>query len=287
MRVSVIGLGSMGSALAARALERGHEVTVWNRSPGRAEPLVSTGAMEAESPGTAAADADVVLVVLTDDAAVLSVCLGDDGLLTHLGPQTVVANVSTVSPDTARQLAMAGPEGRVLDAPVLGSPDMIAGGHGAFLIGGAAATIRSLSSLWHDLGSKYTHCGPSGAGATLKLVSNLLLVTGVAALAEGVATARASGIPDDLIETVLGESSVVSPASQIRLPNIMDPSHPGWFSATLARKDVRLAVNLAQAGGVPVRIGPATDALLTTVIDTESDWPDFASVIEALKPGES
>jgi 3-hydroxyisobutyrate dehydrogenase-like beta-hydroxyacid dehydrogenase len=272
----------MGRAFAVRALERGHEVTVWNRSPGRATDLVDRGAVEAESPGTASLGADVVLVVLTDDAAVLTMCLGDEGVLAQLGPNTVFVNISTVSPETARQLTTAGPAGRVLDAPVLGSPDMITNGLGAFLVGGPMETVDSLSPLWHDLGSKYTHCGPAGAGAAMKLVSNLLLITGVAALAEGVATARASGIPDDLIESVLGESFVVSPASKVRLESLMDSAHPGWFSPALARKDVRLAVDLARQCGVNVRVGPATDALLTTVIDAERAWPDFSAVIEAL-----
>jgi 3-hydroxyisobutyrate dehydrogenase len=272
----------MGRAFALRALEREHQVTVWNRSPGRTADLVDRGAMEAESPGTAARDADVVLMVLTDDAPVLTMALGDEGLLAQLGADTVFVNSSTVSPETARLLAAAGPSGRVLDAPVLGSPDMITTGLGTFLIGGPMETVDSLGPLWHDLGSTYTYCGPAGAGAAMKLVSNLLLITGVAALAEGVATARASGIPDDLIESVLGQSFVVSPASKVRLKSLMDSAHPGWFTPALARKDVRLAVELARQGGVSLRVGPATAALLTTVVDSGEPWPDFSSVIEAL-----
>jgi 3-hydroxyisobutyrate dehydrogenase-like beta-hydroxyacid dehydrogenase len=282
MRISVIGLGNMGRAFADRALQQGHTVTVWNRTPGRAAELVAAGATEAASPAAAASEADVVLVVLTDADAVLGVCLGDEGLLAALGPETVLANISTVGPDTARQLAEAGPAGRVLDAPVLGSPDVVGAGRGAFLVGGEAKTVTALDRLWHDLGSGYTHCGPSGAGAIMKLVSNLLLVTGVTALAEGIATARSHGITDDLIKDLFSQSLVVSPASQVRLDTLMNPDHPGWFTPELARKDVRLAVSLAREGGVPVAMGPATDALLTRTIETGVAWPDFSAVIEAL-----
>jgi len=282
MRIAILGTGNMGRAFAARALDRGHHVTVWNRSPGRATELVAGGAIEAESPKTAVIDADVVLVVLADDAAVLDVCLGDDGALASVGPAAVFANISTVSPDTARRLAEAGPDGRVLDSPVMGSPAVIANGLGRFFIGGPNAAITAAGSLWHDLGAGYVHCGPAGAGATMKLISNLLLITGVAALAEGIATARHNGIPDDLLRDVFGDAMVVSPTSKLRLESLLDDSHPGWFSPALARKDLRLAIGLAEQAGVRVRIGPAVEALLTTVIDGGAQWPDFAAVIEAL-----
>jgi 3-hydroxyisobutyrate dehydrogenase-like beta-hydroxyacid dehydrogenase len=282
MRIAVLGMGNMGKAFATRALERAHLVTVWNRSKGRAADLVAKGAVEAQSPKAAVMGSDVVLVVLADDAAVLEVCLGDDGALASLGPTAVLANISTISPDTARRLAEVGPEGRVLDSPVMGSPSLIAAGMGSFLIGGPSTAVELLDSLWSDLGAGYTHCGPVGTGATMKLVSNLLLITGVTALAEGIVTARKNGISDELLKGVLADSFVVSAASKVRLESLFDNSHPGWFSPSLARKDVRLAVNLAKQAGVELRVGPATDALLTTVIDAGGQWPDFAAVIEAL-----
>jgi 3-hydroxyisobutyrate dehydrogenase-like beta-hydroxyacid dehydrogenase len=282
MRVAVLGLGNMGRAFATRALERAHAVTVWNRSDGKVGALLARGAVEAESPRAAVAGADAVLVVLADDAAVLDVCLGDEGAVASLGPTAVLANISTVAPDTARRLAEVGPVGRVLDAPVMGSPAMIAAGRGSFLIGGPAPAVETLDPLWADLGAGYTLCGPAGAGATMKLVSNLLLITGVTALAEGIVTARRNGISDELLTSVVADSAVVSGASKVRFDSLLDPSHPGWFSPALARKDVRLAVDLAERAGVAVRVGPATEALLSTVIEAGGQWPDFSAVIEAL-----
>jgi 3-hydroxyisobutyrate dehydrogenase-like beta-hydroxyacid dehydrogenase len=282
MRIAVLGLGNMGRAFAGRALQRGHDVTVWNRSSGPADALSAQGAVVAGSPKTAVTGADVVLVVLADDAAVLDVCLGDEGALAGIGPGAVFANVSTVSPGTSTQLAAAGPEERVLDSPVMGSPQMIADGLGWFLIGGPLPTIAAAGTLWSDLGSGYTHCGTVGAGATMKLVSNLWLITGVAALAEGIATARRHGIADELIRTVIADSGVVSAASKLRTESVMAGDHPGWFSPVLARKDLRLAVDLARQSGLGVRIGPAAERLLTAVVDADGAWPDFAAVIEAL-----
>ena len=272
----------MGQAFASRALDGGHRVVVWNRSPGRADALVAAGAKEALSVADAVAAADVVLVVVADDAALLDVCLGPHGVLANLGSNAVLVNISTVAPDTIRQLSDAGPEGRVIDAPVLGSPDMVTGGGARFFVGGPVAVANALEPLWNDLGAGYTHCGPVGTAATMKLVCNLLLITGVTALAEGIATARGHGLPDELIRSILSDSPVISLASAVRLDSLLDGSHPGWFSPELARKDVRLAVSLAEEKSVPVRIGPATDALLTAAIDSGDGWPDFTAVIEAL-----
>ena len=282
MRLAVLGLGSMGRAFAAIALEKGHQVTVWNRSPGRASELVSSGAVEADTPRRAVADSEVTLLVVADDAAVLSVCEGNAGVLDALPPEGVLAVVSTVSPETVRHLAGSGPPDRVLDSPVMGSPSTVAAGQGSFLVGGPDVTVNRLDALWNELGAGYTHCGEVGSAATMKIVSNLLLITGVAAVAEAIATARQQGISDDLLKAVLRDSFVVSPASKVRLESLFDRSHPGWFTPALARKDVRLAVGLAGQSELGVRIGPATEALLSTVIDTNDSWPDFTAVIEAL-----
>jgi 3-hydroxyisobutyrate dehydrogenase-like beta-hydroxyacid dehydrogenase len=282
MRITILGMGNMGRAFAARAIETGHQTTVWNRTPGRVAALVAGGAIETNTLTRAAAGADVVLVVLADDAAVLGVCLGDDGVLASLEPDAVFANVSTVSPETARRLAELGPNNRVLDAPVMGSPSMIAGGLGKFLVGGPTSAIAAVEPLWNDLGSGYTHCGPVGTGATMKILANSLLITGVASLAEAIATARKHAIPDEFLRSLLADSPVISLASNLRLDSLLDATHPGWFSPALARKDLRLAIDLAEETGVGVRVGPAAEALLTTVIDAGGEWPDFAAVIEAL-----
>jgi 3-hydroxyisobutyrate dehydrogenase-like beta-hydroxyacid dehydrogenase len=283
MRVTVVGLGAMGRAFASLALDRGHQVTVWNRTAGKASDLVNRGATEISSAAAAVERAEVTLVVLADDDAVLDVCLGIDGVLASVAPGAVLANVSTVAPTTARELAAAGPADAVLDSPVLGSPAVVEAGAARFLVGGPAETVLRLHSLWNELGSGYVHCGPAGSAAVVKLVSNLQLAIGVTALAEAVATARACGIEDDLLRTVFGDSPVAGPATRQRLDSVLSDDHPGWFSPALARKDVRLAVALAEQRGVPVRLGPATVDLLTTVIDSGVEWPDFTAVIEALR----
>jgi 3-hydroxyisobutyrate dehydrogenase len=286
MRLAICGLGNMGRALADRALDQGHELTVWNRSKGKVGDLVDRGAHEAASPAEAATDAEVVFVVVTDDAAARAVCLGEgddvaEPVVAGLSDAAVLADVTTVSPATARRLAKRGPADRVLDTPVLGSPAAIAEGKGRFLVGGPTASYELIQPLLADLSTDTVHCGPAGHGATMKLASNLLLIAGVAALAEAVEIARSQGVDVEHLTRALHGSAVVSQAMAMRLPALLDAQHPGWFGPALARKDVRLATELAADAGIDARLSRATLELLDTV--TGADWPDFAAVIEGLR----
>jgi 3-hydroxyisobutyrate dehydrogenase len=270
MRVAVIGLGAMGRALAERARATGHDVIGWNRSPGKAGDLP-----EASTAAEAAHGADVVFVVVYDGAAVEQVC--DDALFEALAPQALLAVVSTVSPSTVRSLESHLP-GRVLDTPILGSPTAVAQGGARFFVGGTAEAAATLAPLLADLSAGQTHCGPLGAGLILKIAANLQLVTGVAALAEAISLARRQGISDDVITSVFGDLPVVSPASRLRLPTVLDPTHPGWFGAAAASKDLTLALDLA--GDLRLALTPAALDLLGRIAD--GGWGDFAAVIEGL-----
>jgi 3-hydroxyisobutyrate dehydrogenase len=154
-------------------------------------------------------------------------------------------------------------------------------GAGRFLIGGPAETVRRLDPLWADLSGGYVHCGPAGTGAAMNLVCNLQLIVGVIALAEAVGTARAAGIDDDLLRAVFTDSPFVSQTTRARMDAIFDPRHPGGLSPELARKDVRLAAEMAERRGMPARLGPAAESLLSAVVNSGQEWPDFTAVIEA------
>ena len=185
------------------------------------------------------ADADVVLLVLSDDNAVLEVCERDGGVLASLGSSTVLANVSTVSPDTICHLAAIGPADRVLDDPLWEHRRTWPPVTCRFFVGGPLPTITSCDPLWTDLGAGYTHCGPVGTAAIMKLISNLLLITGVASLAEAIATARSHGIADELLQNVFGESPVISPPVRSGwgvswIPATQAGSRPPWPARTFA-----------------------------------------------------
>ena len=184
MKLAILGLGGIGRALAARAVDRGHQVTGWNRTPRTFDvPTVPT-------PGEAVAGVDLALIVVADDRAVSELCTTE--LLAALPPQALLLVVSTVAPSTVRDIDL---PGRVLDTPVLGAPELIAAGSGQFLVGGDEAAAQRAGELLDDLGAGHTYCGPLGAGAVMKIVSNLQLVIGVAAMSEAIAIAAGTGCP--------------------------------------------------------------------------------------------
>jgi 3-hydroxyisobutyrate dehydrogenase len=151
----------MGSAVATRLLDAGYELTVWNRTPERADPLVGRGAGRAASPSRAASVADVVITSLSDDAAVRAVCLGENGAVHGIQPDAILVDMSTVSPDTSRMLAGA-VSGRFVDAPILGAPAAVLERQAILLLGGDAAMLERLAPPFEDLAARQIHGDHSG-----------------------------------------------------------------------------------------------------------------------------
>jgi 3-hydroxyisobutyrate dehydrogenase-like beta-hydroxyacid dehydrogenase len=282
MNIAVLGLGRMGHALASHLLQKEYEVTVWNRSAGKAQDLVGKGATEAGSVAEAVVGADVVMMSLADDAAVREVCF-DRGAIGHLGDSATLVDSSTVSPETSRELAAAVPGGRFVDAPILGGPAQVEAGQASLVIGGPIETVRMLDNLWNDVASRYFYCGPNGTGTTIKLLSNFMLIGGTALLSEMVATAQANGVPDDILRDVFGESYAIAPAVRMRFENVLGHDHAGWFSVELSAKDVSLFRRLAQSVGLALPVASGVHDLMSEAIAGGHGDEDMAAVVEALR----
>ncbi|MEM7786339.1 MAG: NAD(P)-dependent oxidoreductase [Bacteroidota bacterium] len=196
MTVSILGLGAMGARMAARLLAAGHAVNVWNRTPERAAPLVDAGARLGASPRDAASGAEVVISMVTDDAAARAVWTGPEGAVFGLGPGAVAVESSTLTPAAVAELAEAVTEaGAVfLDAPVAGSRPQAEAGALVYLVGGDAQAVERVRPLFDVLGGAVHHVGPTGQGAAVKLAVNALFATQVAAVAELLAMLQASGV---------------------------------------------------------------------------------------------
>jgi 3-hydroxyisobutyrate dehydrogenase-like beta-hydroxyacid dehydrogenase len=282
MRLSVLGMGNMGHALASQLLERGYDLTVWNRTVGKADDLVQRGAVGATTLEEAVQGAEVVLLSLTNDAAVRAVAL-DGGVAGGLPSGSVLVDMSTVAPETSRALGAAVPTGSFIDAPVLGGPHSFQTGKAKLLLGGDRAVIERLDPLWDDLSAGHYYTGENGTATTLKLLSNLILVGGTQLLMEAVATAQAHGFPDDILRDVFGGSPAVAPGVQVRLEDVLHGDHEGWWTLKLADKDLGLALKLAQSVGLDLPLTRAGEQLLARSIEAGYGEKDLGAMMNVLR----
>ena len=206
MKIGFIGLGIMGSRMAANLQKCGHSLVVYNRTREKAEQLLSEGADWADSPAAVAMQAEIIFTMLAHPEAVRQAVLGPDGLLSALAPGRLWVDCSTVNPSFSREMAEhARVFGiRFLDAPVTGSKGMAALGKLVFWVGGEPADLKACEALLERMGTRIVHAGRHGMGTSLKMVMNQLLGTMMAAFAEGLVLGESLGLrPDLLFEAIL------------------------------------------------------------------------------------
>jgi len=284
--VGVVGLGAMGGPMAARLLEPGgFGVVACDRLPERVEAVVGRGATSAPTPAAVAAAADVVITMLPDDAAVVEAVTGADGVLEGLAGGTLI-EMSTIDPATSRRLhaEVAAAGGRMLDAAVGRTSAHAVRGELSLMVGGDADELEACRHVLEPMATTITHCGPAGAGTTMKLVNNLLTTTIVAANAEALTLAERAGLPRDVVLRVLlaGAAANTHLAVTYQEKALADDLSPG-FATRLASKDLGLALGLATRSGVPVPVGAAAAQLMTLALARGHADHDFTSVLAALR----
>lgn len=282
MKITVLGLGNMGAALADHLLNLSYEVTVWNRTPGKAQPLIELDAREATSLDDAVRGAPIVITLLSNDAAVKAVTL-EGNVVGMLDEGAVLVDMSTVSPETSREIAAATPGGRFIDAPVLGGPAVFARGQAKLLLGGDRELIEGLGEFWDDISIGHYYTGPNGTATTLKLLSNLMLVGGTQLLMEAVVAGRAHGFSDDILREVFGGSPAVAPGVRVRLDDILEARYDGWWTLRLADKDLSLVLKLAQQAHLQLPMAKASRELIQEGIEAGYGDRDLQSMTEVLK----
>jgi 3-hydroxyisobutyrate dehydrogenase-like beta-hydroxyacid dehydrogenase len=248
MRISVLGMGNMGQALAGRLLSGGFEVVVWNRSPGKARHVVEQGAKEIRELGEAVRGSDVVITSLANDGAVRQVALADEGVGAHLG-DGVYVDASTISPTLSGELAE-----RVLRfaaMPIAGSPEAVGKGEATYLVGGPAEVVAELEPLLRCLSSVHHQYQTAPLASTAKLATNLLLLVGIEALTESFEVGRAGGLSDDQLRELLAESPMVAPGIRNRFEAVLSGDGPSWWTVELGAKDAGLALDIAADRSLP------------------------------------
>jgi 3-hydroxyisobutyrate dehydrogenase-like beta-hydroxyacid dehydrogenase len=275
--VAVVGLGGMGSRIARRLLDAGHDVLVWNRTREKAAELVEAGAREVDSPAEAARRAEAVLTMLAGPEALEAVTDGPDGLAAGAGDVTAI-EMSTVGPRAVERLRSAlPPETGLLDAPVLGSLGEVEAGSLTVFVGGPDGLVERWTPLLSTLG-KPLHAGPLGAGAAAKLVVNSTLLGALTLLGEAIALGRGLGLSLETTFDVLAVSALAGQAER-RRPAIESGEYPKRFSLTLGRKDADLIAEAAAQTGVELRLAAAARAWLTEAEQAGCGERDYAEVL--------
>lgn len=242
MTVGVVGLGAMGSRLALRLLDAGYEVIVWNRTTGKALPLVERGATLASEPAEVGACADQVITMVADPAALRGVFSGEAGIISGLAKGSTVIEMSTVGPAAIAWLRSQIPtQVDLIDAPVLGSTAQAESGRLTLFAGGPAPTVHRLMPLLEVLGS-VVPVGGLGAGAAAKLLANASLFMSLASLGEAITLGRALGLEDDIMHRVLAATPLAVQAAY-RRPLLDSGQYPPRFALSLARKDAQLILD--------------------------------------------
>lgn len=285
--VALVGTGRMGSAMARCLARAGLPLVVHNRTRDRAEALAAElGARVAATPAEAASGADVVLTMLADDAAVRSVYDGAEGLLAGAARGTVLADLSTVTPDTLRAFDAAARSAGVglLDAPVSGSVTTAEAGQLTLMVGGAAEDLERARPALEPLAKAIVHVGPLGSGAAMKLAVNTVIFGLNEALAEGLVLAEAAGIDRSVAYGVIAESAVGAPYVGYKRAAFLEPdATPTAFALDLAEKDLRLIETLAASLGVPMPQARTNLEVVRAASDAFGGSVDFASVAGHLR----
>lgn len=242
-RIAILGLGAMGSRMASRLIDAGHEVIVYNRNAQRAAPLVDRGARHEKSPARAAGGADVVISMVTDDEASRHVWLDPtEGAVRTLRSGTIAVESSTVTPTWARRLhtALSETGAEFIDAPVAGSRPQAEAGALIYLVGGPASTLDKVRPLLLAMGGAIHHVGEQvGAGMAMKLVVNTLFSVQVAALSEMLGVIERAGVPRGSAVELLNQMPITSPSLQVIGKLIAAGKYDPMFPIDLVEKDLR------------------------------------------------
>ncbi len=279
-KLGFIGIGYMGQPIAQRLLAAGFKLTAYDRDRSQAEELIQYGGAVAESVAQLASGCDVLLSCLPSDEAVMNVFNGPEGAFASARSGTLFIDMSTVYPETSKTLARLGSEHAVdvLDVTISGSTPVAQQGALVLFGGGDRSRFDAAEAIFRAIARKYFYVGPSGSGATMKLVVNSLLGIGMQAIAEAVALGEKAGLDRNRLLDVLAQTAVVSPAHAGKLQRATNNDYSPQFPLRLMNKDFGLILKLAAAVGAQM---PAAKAALQVNAAqlTPGNEQDFSAVI--------
>ncbi len=279
--VAFLGLGCLGQPMAANLLRAGVSLTVHNRTRAKEEALAAEGAQRAATPAAAVAAADMVMLCLSDDAAVVEVLTA-----APLRPGALVIDTSTISPGTSRRLAQQLREQGVayLDAPVTGGTEGAKAGTLSVLVGGAAADLERARPLLEVIGRSISHFGPVGCGQEAKAVNQVLVAGSYAAVAEALALAQRLGLPQAQLVEALKHGAAGSWALEHRSRQMIENTYPLGFRLALHHKDLTIALEAAADQQLDLPITAQVAAMETDLLDAGHGDEDVSALARWFQP---
>jgi 3-hydroxyisobutyrate dehydrogenase-like beta-hydroxyacid dehydrogenase len=283
--VAVLGLGNMGEPIAERILAAGFPLSVWNRTPEKAAPLVERGAGQLGSPSEALRKADVCVTVLADDAAFEDVVLGEHGILAGARHGTSLVDMSTISVDASEHVAGRAAQAGVgyLRAPVSGSPVIVRGGTLTIMVSGSEDLAADLRPLLEAIGPTVLYVGQEEAARVTKLVLQILIGGTAELLSEALVLGELGGVDRDKLLETIGASVVGSRFVEYKTKPLLEGDYSATFTTNLMLKDVGLVLDLASEQGVELPFAERLSNLLEDAVERGHGDQDFIALFRRLQ----
>jgi len=285
-RVAFLGLGIMGSRMAANLRRAGFELTVWNRTRSKAEAFAAEhGAAVADTPALAAAESDVVITMVVDGDQVKEVLLGPDGVATRARPGLLCVDCSTIGPTATRAIAgvLEHHGVNLLDAPVTGSSPKAQDGTLTIMAGGTEEDFERARPVLEAMGSLVVHVGPLGHGQMVKLINNAVAAINATVVGEALLVAKQAGVDLDALIQVVASGSGSSAMLELKAGPMRHHDYSTLFKLEHMLKDVRLCLEEGQSAGAPFPTAAYAREILTAANGRGHGEDDFAALIEALE----
>jgi 3-hydroxyisobutyrate dehydrogenase len=278
-------MGTMGAAMAANLARAGFPLTVWNRTPDRAAGVVALGARESATPRELAADADVVVICVSDTPDVEAVLFGEDGVAAGAPPGSLVIDCSTISPSATRDFACRLRERGVamVDAPVSGGSEGAQKGTLTIMVGGEPSDVERAQPVLAAMGRSITHMGPVGAGQATKAVNQVMLCGAYVGVAEGLVLAIKAGLDPDKVVEALSGGAAQSWVLQNRSGRMIANEYPLGFKLSLHLKDLVIALGMARESGATLPVTGITAQLENGLVGRGHGDEDVSAVARAVR----
>lgn len=285
MNVAFIGMGTMGAPMALNILKAGHEVVVYNRTREKELPLADAGALRADTPREAAADAGIIITCVSDTPDVEAVVLGDEGIIHGAPAGSLVIDMSTISPAATRHIAakLADRKIRMLDAPVSGGSEGAQNATLAIMVGGEAEDVQHAMPVLEVMGKTITHVGSIGSGQITKAINQVILAGTFMGVAEGMVLGMKAGLDMQKVTDAISGGAAGSWVLSNRAMNMVNNTYPLGFRTRLHHKDLRIALEAARDMGATLPASALMDQIENGIIGRGYGDEDMSAIARVIR----